>query len=89
MPVVVQSMQLGQPLPPSRMSVVSLQVWPPEHGALRDWQSRVALQVSAPSQNRPLSQLASLVAFTTMSFTSSQESSVQVTPSSITGGVPA
>jgi hypothetical protein len=57
-------------------------------GAVPAWQSRVALQVSAPSQNRPLSQLASLVAWTMMSDASSQASSVQPMPSLTAGAMP-
>jgi hypothetical protein len=51
-------------------------------------QSKVASQVSEPSQNNPLSQLALFGVFTIESDASSQESSVHATPSSLIGGVP-
>ena len=58
-------------------------------GGVPAWQSSVAWQVSAPLQKSASSQFASFGAFTTTSPTSSQESSVHPTPSSVTGGVPA
>jgi hypothetical protein len=52
------------------------------------WQSFAGSQVSAPSQNRPLSQKASSGVFTQVSAASSQESRVQPTPSSQLAGAP-
>jgi len=57
-------------------------------GGVPAWQSSTGSQTSAPSQKSPLSQRAAFGAFTTASATSSQESSVQATPSSTEGGVP-
>ena len=54
-------------------------------GSVLSWQSRVASQLSTPVQNSVSSQSASLTALTITSLASSQESSVQPTPSSASG----
>ncbi len=54
-------------------------------GSALSWQSAAASQVSTPVQYSPSSQLPSLTALTMTSFSSSQLSSVQKTPSSASG----
>ncbi len=58
-------------------------------GAVPAWQPSTALQVSEPSQNRPLSHRLLSGPLSQESVPSLQESTVQLTPSSQLGAVPA